>query len=126
MARSMLGEAYDDMADSGMSLNWARFVLMYLMAMGPLVVVVAILSQDGSRPATAGLTAAWAMTTLFSVNRWRYFREKYNNDAGELVEALHRDLVGVVLGSLPTLILWVLVTTIVVIAVSIGVWSLAR
>lgn len=114
------------MSDSAFSLSWGRFALMYLMAMGPLVVVVAILSQDGSRPATAGLTAVWAMTTLYSVYRWRYFREKYNNDASELVGALHRDFVGVVFGSLPTLLLWVVVATIVVIAVSMGVWSLER
>jgi len=105
------------------SLSWWRFAGGMVFALLPLAFILFVLKREDDLIGTALLLFMATSAVAYAALRWHQIRKQFNRDADAAAAAISQNPFGLAFGSPRTFIVWLLVTSLIVIA-SVFAWAL--
>ena len=105
------------------SLSWWRFAGAMTVALLPLGFLVFVLGNKSDPFGAVLLIFMLASAVGYAAVRWRALRQTFNRDAAAAAAAIRQNLLGQAFGSPRLFVVWVLSSSLVVIAAAIA-WAL--
>ncbi|HEV7269401.1 hypothetical protein [Pseudoxanthomonas sp.] len=105
------------------SLSWWRFAGGMVFALLPLAFILFVLTREDDFLDSAPVLFLVAAAVAYAALRWHQMRKQFNGDADAAAAAIRQNPFGLAFGSPRTFIVWLLVTSLIVIA-SVFAWAL--
>lgn len=105
------------------SLSWWRFAGAMVIFLIPLAFILFVLKREDDFLHSAPVLFLVASAVAYAALRWHQMRKQFSGDADAAAAAIRQNLFGLAFGLPRTFIVWLLVTSLIVIA-SVLAWAL--
>ena len=105
------------------SLSWWRFAGAMVIFLFPLAFILFVLKRENDLIGTTLLLFMAASAVAYAALRWHQIRKQFSGDADAAAAAISQNPFGLAFGSPRTFIVWLLVTSLIVIG-SVLAWVL--
>lgn len=105
------------------SLSWWRFAGAMVIFLLPMAFILFVLERESDLLGAAPVLFVLASAVAYGALRWHQMRKQFSGDADAAAAAIRQSLFGLALGSPRTFIVWLLVSSLIVIA-SVLAWAL--